>query len=513
VASGATGTLTSASPTASPAAGSVVSGTVVTFSNNGTAQEDIGNTSIWCTTDGSTPSPGAGTSQIYTTFTLTSNTTFKCLGMWGALNQPYSHPTNYGYVSSAVSTFAYTVSGSPQAASPTFSPAAGTYTSAQTVTISKTTGTVICYNTTGSPATNGSTGCASGSTLYSGTITVSSSQTIYAVVGGTGYSDSPVANATYTISTSNPTITSGYLGNPGSQNTIQIGAGTIQFVAYVYYSNGTGPATLPDSYGNTATWSITPISTTCGTVSSTGLFTPTTVGTCYVQATAVPAAGYINKWQMTVTAAPVTLQSITLASTGSITQLTIGATNQLIATGQYSDGSTQNLTTSITSWTSSNNSYATIGSGGLVTGVAVGSPTFTGTYSGVTSSAFPLQIVSGVTLQTVTISTPGNVNVMQLGWTLPFTATCNFSDGSSTPCRSPVWASSDVTKATFTLGSDGVTGVLKEIATGTGYITATQSPVTSNNYNLTYTPKAPITFSIVGAQITFSGTSITVNYK
>jgi hypothetical protein len=59
---------------------------------------------------------------------------------------------------------------------------------------------VICWNTTGSPATNGSTGCAAG-TLYSGSpLTVSASETIYAVAGGAGYTDSSVASASYSIS-------------------------------------------------------------------------------------------------------------------------------------------------------------------------------------------------------------------------------------------------------------------------------------------------------------------------
>ena len=59
-------------------------------------------------------------------------------------------------------------------------------------------GGVICYNTTGSPATNGSTGCNTG-TQYSTPITVSSNETIYAVAGGTGFTDSAVGSAVYVI--------------------------------------------------------------------------------------------------------------------------------------------------------------------------------------------------------------------------------------------------------------------------------------------------------------------------
>ena len=81
---------------------------------------------------------------------------------------------------------------------PTFSPVAGTYTGTQNITITSTPSTVICWNTTGAPATNGGSGCTTG-TLYTGPVAVSASETIYAVGGGTGYSDSSVASAAYTI--------------------------------------------------------------------------------------------------------------------------------------------------------------------------------------------------------------------------------------------------------------------------------------------------------------------------
>jgi Chitobiase/beta-hexosaminidase C-terminal domain len=88
----------------------------------------------------------------------------------------------------------------PTAAAPTFSPVGGTYGSTQTVTLSTTSPVAfICYNTTGAPATNGFNGCTTG-TLYTTPITVSSTETIYAVAGGPGYIDSSAASATYTIS-------------------------------------------------------------------------------------------------------------------------------------------------------------------------------------------------------------------------------------------------------------------------------------------------------------------------
>ena len=80
-----------------------------------------------------------------------------------------------------------------QAAAPTFSVAGGTYTAAQTVTISTTTtGAAIHYTTDGSTPT-------SSSTAYSIPVNIAASMTLKAITTATGYSASSVTSATYTI--------------------------------------------------------------------------------------------------------------------------------------------------------------------------------------------------------------------------------------------------------------------------------------------------------------------------
>jgi hypothetical protein len=91
--------------------------------------------------------------------------------------------------------FYYNAGGNPTCATPTFSPDAGTYTSAQNVTISTaTSGATIYYTTDGTTPTTSSS-------VYSSAIPVSTTTTIKAIATATGYDNSSVASATYTIVT------------------------------------------------------------------------------------------------------------------------------------------------------------------------------------------------------------------------------------------------------------------------------------------------------------------------
>src|SRR5271157_519428 len=73
--------------------------------------------------------------------------------------------------------------------------------------------------------------------------------------------------------------------------------------------------------------------------------------------------------------------------TPSTATVSVGNTQQLTATGKYSDGSTSTLSGSSVGWSSSDDTVATITSGGLVTGVKVGTATMTVSDQGVTATA------------------------------------------------------------------------------------------------------------------------------
>jgi Chitobiase/beta-hexosaminidase C-terminal domain/Legume lectin domain len=151
-------------------------------------------------------------------------------------------------VTQNLESWTYTVESPGQAAVPTFSPAAGTYSGSQSVTLSSaSSGAVICYNTTGSPATNGSTSCAAG-TLYTGPVTVSSSETLYAVAGGTGFSDSPASSASYVLQNSVATPSfSPAAGTYTSAQSVTISDVTSNATIY-YTTNGTVPTASSTKY-------------------------------------------------------------------------------------------------------------------------------------------------------------------------------------------------------------------------------------------------------------------------
>ncbi len=129
--------------------------------------------------------------------------------------------TATGYSTSAVGSAAYTINApTPQAATPTFSLAAGSYSSTQTVTISDTTsGATIYYTTNGTTPTTSST-------VYSGPITVSSSETVEAIATASGYTTSAVDSAAYTINTTSSSPGFTLTANPTSLSIAPGGAGT-----------------------------------------------------------------------------------------------------------------------------------------------------------------------------------------------------------------------------------------------------------------------------------------------
>jgi len=104
------------------------------------------------------------------------------------------------YIADADNVVVREVTFPPPAATPTFSLPAGAYTGAQTIGISDATpNSTIYYTTDGStPST--------GSSVYSKSLTLTSSGTLQAIAVTSNYTESAVASASYTITMLTPTI-------------------------------------------------------------------------------------------------------------------------------------------------------------------------------------------------------------------------------------------------------------------------------------------------------------------
>jgi len=206
-----------ATPTFSPAAGTYTAAQTVAITSA------TSGASIRYTTDGTTPSETAGT--LYNAAVAVSATeTIKAIAY------------KTGMTDSAVAAALYTIN-LPQVATPTFSPAAGTYTSAQTVAItSATSGASIRYTT------DGTTPSETAGTLYSAAVAVGATETIKAIAYKTGLTDSAVGTAAYTIA---PPVTaptfSPVAGTYTSAQTLAITSAT-SGASIRYTTDGTTPS-------------------------------------------------------------------------------------------------------------------------------------------------------------------------------------------------------------------------------------------------------------------------------
>jgi uncharacterized repeat protein (TIGR03803 family) len=154
-----------------------------------------------------------------------------------------------------------------------------------------------------------------------------------------------------------------------------------------YSDNSTQNLTAQVTW-NSATLSVATISNAAGTAGvATSVVTGTTLITAVLGSVTAPA--------VTFTVTPATLVSIAITPTSP--SIPVAGIKQLIATGTYSDNSTQILTAAVT-WASSNASIAAIsnasGSQGQATGLVVGSTSISAALGSVTSPTVTLTVTT-----------------------------------------------------------------------------------------------------------------------
>ncbi len=204
-----------ATPTLSLRTGTYTTPQTVTISDSTTGAV------IYYTTDGSTPTTASA--QYAGPLSVTQTTALKAIASTGG-------------PSSAVASATYTL----RVATPSFSPSGGTFSSAQSVTISDSTAGASIYYTT-----DGSTPSAS-STPYAGSIPVTQTTTIKAIALLTGWSNSNAASATYTLKVPPPSFAPGAGTYKGAQSVTL--SDTMPGASLYYTVNGSTPSTSSTLY-------------------------------------------------------------------------------------------------------------------------------------------------------------------------------------------------------------------------------------------------------------------------
>jgi DNA-binding beta-propeller fold protein YncE len=294
----------------------------------------------------------------------------------------------------------------------------------------------------------GSKGLAS--TLATGSVTITAS--LGSVSGSTGLTVTPATLVSIAVIPATPSVADGT---------------TQQFAATGSYTDGsTQPLT------QAATWSSsdTTVATISNASGTNGLASSAGQGSTTITATVGSVAG-----STLLTVTPATLVSI--AVTPVTPSITSRSNEQFTATGKYTDGSTQNLTTAVT-WSSSNPAAASIsnaaGSNGLAAAAAVGSTSISAVLGGISSPSVTLTVTAAPEYAYVANQNANTLSEFTVGAGGALTLIGTVTTGNEPnavvvdPTGRYVYVAnwSDGTLSEYLVGSDGTLGNIGTAAAG-----------------------------------------------
>ncbi len=226
-----------------------------------------------------------------------------------------------------------------------------------------------------------------------------------------------------------------------------------------------------------ATWSSS--SNAVATVDASGVAKGVSVDSATITATFGGISG-----STTLTITPAVLTSIVVSNPS----IANGLTQQLSATGVYSDTTTTDITNAVT-WSSASTTVATVSASGFATGLSLGTSIMTATLGSISGSA-TVTITSAV-LQSIAV-TP-SVPTVAKGLTQQLTATGTYSDASTQTLTGLTW-----TSATPSVATVNGTGLASTLTQGTSIISVT-SGLISGNTTLTVGPAVVQSIAITPA--------------
>lgn len=296
--------------------------------------------------------------------------------------------------------------------------------------------------------------------------------TLGTVSGSTSLTVSAATLVSIGVTPANPSIASGLKS---------------QFTAVGTYTDHSTQNLTATVVWSSSAASVAPVSNASG---YDGLATALSPGSATITATLGNVAGSST---MTVTAATLVSIGVTPANPS----VAAGLTSPFIATGIYTDNSTQNLTASV-AWTSAVPIVASIsnalGSNGLATTFAPGSTTITAS-SGSVSGSTGLTVTPATLVSIAVI--PANPSIAN-GTSQQFTATGTYTDNSTSDLTSSVaWGSANLNVASISNAS-GSNGLACALAQGSTTITATLGSL-SGSTGLNVTPATLVSIAVIPA--------------
>ena len=437
-------------PVIAPATGTYTTAQTVTITDSGAV--------IYYTLDGTTPTTSS--TKYGGSFVVSATTTVHAIAVAPGLS------------TSAMATSVITIQGTTP--TPVIAPATGTYTTAQTVTITDS-GAVIYYTLDGTTPTTSST-------KYGGSFVVSATTTVHAIAVAPGLSTSAMATSVITIQGTTPTpVIAPATGTYTTAQTVTI----TDSGAVIYYTlDGTTPTTSSTKYGGSfvvsATTTVNAIAVAPGLATSAMATSVITIQGTTPTPVIAPATGTYT-----------TAQTVTITDSGAVIYYTLDGTTPTTSSTKYGGSFVVSATTTV---------HAIAVAPGLSTSAMATSVI---TIQGTT----PTPVIAPATgtyttAQTVTITDSGAVIYYTLDGTTPTTSSTKYGG-------------SFVVSATTTVNAIAVAPGLATSAMATSVITiqgTTPTPVIAPATG-TYTTAQTVTITDSGAVIyyTLDGTTPTTS--